>query len=597
MGIPSSLCSRGKIHAVIFYSCATAFLWALMAIPSFAEPPAGYYASTEGKSGGDLKQALHSIIRGHTVIPYSQLDQPLADIWRDPQNAANISLVYSSTSIPASATSWNREHLWPRLRGNTDQSGPDDSDLFHVVPTDIQVNAERGNLPFDFSNSSDPSYRIPAHSFAPQCSRDSDSWQPAPNERGDIARAMFYMDVRYNGSENNTTDLELVSLPPTGSQMGNLNTLLLWHAEDPPDDAERARNDLIHSRYQGNRNPFIDHPEFAESIWGSGVPGDSTNNPLARVEALSGTASESPATQGRFLVSLNQFAAASGVSVFFQMEGAAALDEYSLSGPGVSHDPATGRGSVRIEPGFSQAVVALVPVDDAVAENPEDAVMRLTGGEGCDITPDASSRATIVIRDAPGMPVKWSFEEGTPYPQSLPSNIGEGILSFAGWRGQTNSFGGSTGKSLALVGNSGNGSWIEFQFSMRGWRDLVLEFKTRGTSAGYNTGNWSFSTNGVDFTTLPGVNTASRDSGFVPRRVEFGGFPQLNNAASVTLRYKLSGATMSDGNNRIDELSLSATAYAGSETPLAVSLLNFRSRSSSASNQAPATPPPRPTPR
>lgn len=563
MGSPSRLRSRGKFRAFLFLSVAALFI-ALAACPSSAEPPAGYYDATQDKSGGELKQALHTIIRGHTVIPYASLMQPLREIWRDPDQPDRIRLVYSSTSISANATSWNREHLWPRVRGNADQAGPDDSDLFHVVPTDIEVNAERGNLPFDFSNPADPAYRIPAHSFAPQASRDSDSWQPAPDERGDIARALFYMDVRYNGSEPNTTDLELVSLPPSGPQMGNLNTLLLWHAEDPPDDAERARNDLIHSRYQGNRNPFIDHPEFAAAIWGNGNPGDPLNNPLARAETLSATASERPASPGRFRISLNQFAGPGGVVVRFEISGTASPAEFALAGEGVSYDPATGRGSARIEPGFSRTVLELVPVDDGEPEPAETVILQLTDGDGCDITPDDSSRATVTIRDGPGLPIRWDFEEGLPFPSPLPSNLGEGSISFAGWTGTLNSFGGNSGQSLALVGTNGNGSWIDLRLSMRGWRGLVLNFRTRGTSTGYTTGLWAFSTNGADFTTLPGVNTATTGTTFAARRVDFSAYPQLNNAESVTLRYTLSGASGSAPNNRLDEMTLTATTFDGS---------------------------------
>ena len=198
-------------------------------ILSWAAPPPDTDSPASGQTGGPLKQALHGIIANHTVIPYNSLIAPLTNIWRDPANPSNILLIYSHTSV-SSGSSWNREHLWPRSRGNSDQAGPDDSDLFHVVPSDIAVNAERGSLYFDESDPGDPFYSLPGHSLAPQTSRDSDSWQPPQQERGDIARALFYLDVRYDGQDPLTTDFELVSFPPAGSQMGRLNTLLLWHA-------------------------------------------------------------------------------------------------------------------------------------------------------------------------------------------------------------------------------------------------------------------------------------------------------------------------------------------------------------------------------
>ena len=194
-------------------------VWFYGIILSWAAPPPGYYAAASGQTGGPLKQALHGIVANHTVIPYNSLIAPLTNVWRDPANPSNILLIYSNTSVP-SGSSWNREHLWPRSRGNSEQMGPDDSDLFHVVPSDIAVNAERGSLYFDESDPGDPFYRIPGHPLAPQTSRDSDSWQPPPQERGDIARAMFYLDVRYDGTGSVHHGLRAGILPADGPSNG-----------------------------------------------------------------------------------------------------------------------------------------------------------------------------------------------------------------------------------------------------------------------------------------------------------------------------------------------------------------------------------------
>ena len=531
-----------------------------------AAVPEGYYDNANGLAGGELKQALHEIIRRdhryglptHTVILYGSLFGPLRELWRDPKNPANVLLAYSSPSVPQFSSTWNREHLWPRSRGNTDQFGPDDSDLFHVLPSDTQVNALRSNRYFDWSDPNDPAYIIPASPSAPQASYDSNSWQPAPGERGDIARAMFYMDVRYNGSEAYTTDLELVAFAPVGAQMGNLNTLLLWHAEDPPDDAERARNDLIYANHQGNRNPFIDQPELVTAIWGTGLPGDPLNVPLARVEAVAATASENPSNSARIVVSLNQFAGAGGVTVSFQLSGTANLDEFSLSGDVTAFNLQTGRGTVRVQQGYATGLVIVTPLADGQQENPETLELRLLGGEGSDITPDASSVALVTLRDAPSLPVTWNFNTIAVTDKVLPSNSGEGFLSLSNWSGTVSSFSGRTGNSLALVSNVGNGSWIDFGFSMGGYRDLSLSFWTRGTASGFTTGTWSFSTDGLNFTTYEGLNTASTRTNFISRTVDFSPFSSLNNAGLVILRYTLSGATSTSGNNRIDDLTFSA---------------------------------------
>ena len=83
---------------------------------------------------------------------------------------------------------------------------------------------------------------------------------------------MFYMAVRYEGDKSNEPDLNLIEGNTVSGepQMSKLSTLLAWHAQDPVDHIERARNDKIHDSYQSNRNPFIDHPEWVGSIWSSG---------------------------------------------------------------------------------------------------------------------------------------------------------------------------------------------------------------------------------------------------------------------------------------------------------------------------------------
>lgn len=535
-----------------------------------ADPPPTYYSAATGLTGGPLKQALHGIISNHTVISYGSLVSPLIDVWRDPANSGNILLTYSHTSV-AAGSNWNREHLWPRSRGNSDQSGPDDSDLFHVVPTDVSVNAERGSLYFDESDPGDPAYALPAHALAPQTSRDSDSWQPPPQERGDIARALFYMDVRYDGQEGQTTDLELVSFPPTASQMGRLNTLLLWHAEDPPDAAERARNDKIYASYQHNRNPFIDHPEWVEAIWGVGTPGGTGSRPIARVSAVAASAVEAPSTNATFLVALNQFAGVGGLTVAFTMTGTAGLAEYALSGAGVTYDAATGAGSVLIPANFSSALVTLTPVSDSTTEGAETAVATLAPGNAYTVVPDASATATLTITDAPSLPASWSFD-APPYANPLAANSGVGSISFSGWNGTVTSFTGQVGSALALVGSAGNGSWIDIQISMAGYTNLALSFYTRGTTSGFSSGTWSASTDGVNFTTLSGVNTATQNTTFVQRNVSFASIPGLTNAPNVTLRYTLSGASGSSANNRIDELSITASPIVSGDTQRTVSI-------------------------
>jgi hypothetical protein len=239
----------------------------------------------------------------------------------------------------------------------------------------------------------------------------------------------------------------------------------------------------------------------------------------------------------------------------------------------VSYDPETGFGEVLVQQGYASALILVTPLDDGIEEGPETVVLNLVAGEGYEFTPDASAAATVTLRDTPSLPVFWSFDNVVPTDTILPANLGNGFVSLSGWTGTIDSFGGQQGNSLALVGQAGNGSWVDFHFSMNGYRDLSLSFATRGTSTGFDTGRWSFSIDGTNFTTLAGVNTATRNTNFLTRSVDFSLFASLNNAAEVVVRYTLSGATSNSGNNRIDNLAFSATALVTGEALREVSVL------------------------
>jgi len=229
-------------------------------------PPLNYYVDAADKSGAALKEALHDIIDDHIVKSYSAARTILQVLDADPDNINNVLLAYSGYSVNGtwdSGATWNREHLWPQSRGV--DSGPSNSDLFNLWPCNPGVNSSRGNKWFDNSEENDRNYTFPAHPQAPQSSYDNDSWQPRSSEQGDIARAMFYMDTRYD-------HLSLTNVVTTSSQMGTLSTLIEWHLDDPVDESERRRNHLIFSDYQVNRNPYVDDSEYAMLVYGMPEP-------------------------------------------------------------------------------------------------------------------------------------------------------------------------------------------------------------------------------------------------------------------------------------------------------------------------------------
>lgn len=233
-----------------------------------------YYHYAEGLTGDALKAKLHEIIStGAVQLDDNGEDAAMRELHTDPDNTNNVLTLYNPTSsIPKSAyntaNGWNKEHCWPESRG-LGNDGPDQVDVHNLYAEHTGVNALRGNLYFDESDPSDPGYRNPATNAAPETSMDSDSWEPPPASKGNVARALFYMAVRYDGSEPDTSALSFSDNPTHTNTMGILTNLLLWHVMDPPDDAERARNELIYTKYQHNRNPFIDRPEWVEEIWGT----------------------------------------------------------------------------------------------------------------------------------------------------------------------------------------------------------------------------------------------------------------------------------------------------------------------------------------
>ncbi len=242
----------------------------ILGITGYAQIPAGYYDSAAGLTGEELKTALHNIIDNHTIKTYDEIRYLLDETDRDPNNPNNLILLYKGTSVSNvwdGGTTYNREHVWAKSHGDFGETPPAGSDLHHLRPTDPSVNSSRGEKDFDNGGTQHPE--------ATECNTDFDSWEPRPAVKGDIARMMFYMATRYEGDVAGELDLELVNYTGTsGPIFGKLGTLLEWNEQDPVDDFERNRNEVIYS-YQHNRNPFIDHPEWVALIWN----GDYNNSP------------------------------------------------------------------------------------------------------------------------------------------------------------------------------------------------------------------------------------------------------------------------------------------------------------------------------
>jgi len=239
--------------------------------------PEDYYSSLEGLASPELQQAITDIIAETGVVrehTYSDITTILKDADASPTNSNKIWLLYTEEELRDvyfqgnnnSNVTWNREHVFPRSRGGYFSIKEDDvadginvwvetsvdslrhgnSDAHHLRAADSGTNSSRGNKNYGVGGSF---YNGPDGSQG--------SWH------GDVARSVFYMVLRYTG-------LDVVNGDPESSQglIGDLATLVEWHRQDPPDDFEMHRNNVIYE-WQINRNPFIDDPEMVEYIWGS----------------------------------------------------------------------------------------------------------------------------------------------------------------------------------------------------------------------------------------------------------------------------------------------------------------------------------------
>jgi endonuclease I/methionine-rich copper-binding protein CopC len=254
-----------------------------------------YYAQVNTTGGPEqLRCSLHEIIDGHTVYPYSAGTTDTWDILELADQApglGNENMVldaYKNELYPRAGggnTNYNREHTWPNSLGFGNAALAAYTDTHMLYLTHIGYNSDRGNSPY--VNCSGCTERTTTANFGfgggsgvyPGNSNwfDANGFQVWNHRRGDMARAVMYMAIRYEGkaddeaNDGDIPDLELTdnlglvtitSNTAAKAYMGHMTTLLAWHQADPPDQREIDRNAVVQG-FQGNRNPFIDHPEWA----------------------------------------------------------------------------------------------------------------------------------------------------------------------------------------------------------------------------------------------------------------------------------------------------------------------------------------------
>ncbi len=273
--------------------------------------PDGYYDSLDGLSDTALRQGIQDIIAEEGVVraqTYTEIIDILKEADQNPENSNQVWLVYKEIGRPkldfqltsVSTGKWNREHTYPRSRGGFTSINLDDiydgkdvywnttadslrhgnSDAHALRAADGPENSSRGNQHYG-------QYNGPTGTLG--------------GFKGDVARGVLYMELRYNA-------LSIVNGFPVGTsgQLGDLATLLEWHRNDPPDDFEMNRNNVVYT-WQYNRNPLIDYPDLVEYIWGNNV-GDPWEQPLSvnDEDELSITIYPNPTINRIYLVGINK---------------------------------------------------------------------------------------------------------------------------------------------------------------------------------------------------------------------------------------------------------------------------------------------------
>ncbi|WP_166925739.1 endonuclease [Flavobacterium poyangense] len=276
----------------------SSFLLLIFTIAGFAQIPSGYYNTATG-TGYTLKTQLYNIIKGHTDNGYAGLytTYQTSDVDNFYENDGTVLDMYSENpsgtdpynystgttkrcgNYSVEGDCYNREHIIPQSVFN--EQSPMVSDAHFITPTDGKVNGMRSNYPHGTVSSATYTSKNGGKLGSSSVSGYTGTvFEPINDFKGDIARMYFYFATRY---ENTVAGYNYAMFDGSSNKVFTtafLNTLLAWNAQDPVSAREITRNNAIYAR-QNNRNPYIDHPEYVNQIWGGTAPSGDTQAPTA----------------------------------------------------------------------------------------------------------------------------------------------------------------------------------------------------------------------------------------------------------------------------------------------------------------------------
>lgn len=578
-----------KINFTIFFLCCIIF--------SFAQIPSGYYNDAIGLHGYALKSALAHIIDGHTVYNFGDLqnyyyltdpdperDSLLIDIWGDCRFHPDQT---GSNCYADSCICYDKEHVfsqrWMRP-GSGDYSNDtcaSFSDFHHIFPCDGGINRARGNMSYGEVANPRVQYncgtKYGPNSFTSHYGHDvpnpsSSVFEPTLEYKGDVARALFYMATRYMFEESGfATDQPMTyhaQLRPWAAEM-----LLNWHLLDPVSQKEIDRNNAIYA-LQHNRNPFVDHPELVNMIFGLDTLTDFSEDYVEVVR---------PRVADFEINDVN--------SVTITFDSAMVASTLSntanyIFNHGVSVDEVAVDSSNRITLTLSQPLTVGVYYY-CIVRNVQALNGHFITDTAISFVHGYSANHTVFTG--------WTFDDVTNevlenhWP--LAANYGllhsSGRLYYNGEYGasqftydttssfaysELRNFAGNSGtitgdprpnsdpsKCFAIQNRSANGKHFVLHFSTNNYKNLILTFARRITATGFSQYFYEWSYDGINYQPLTDTlsadpSTLGADYGLCELDLQEADFLELQ--PSVYLRITIDGAYSNYGNVRFDNICL-----------------------------------------
>lgn len=577
----------------------SSFIVFVLAISSiFAQEPTNYYQNAQGKKGRELQQALCQIItNNHFVLDFGSTaaarlmdltpDGYIYDIYSYP--CCQILPETTGTGTTEQCKKYSFEHIFCQTWFNPDSTYncldnnpfPICSDLHHVFPTDHYVNSSyHNNAPYgEVACPRKISQNGTRWGYAnyENCAPEIEGrvvFEPADEFKGDVARALLYVSIRYMMADATfgTSEMTVKSqFKPWALAM-----LKRWAAMDPVSQKEIDRNNLIFSHSQFNRNPLIDHPELIDLIWGS----DSLYNTFGATgpqDAQRPTVTNVTFTDHQVVITFSKD---------MNPTSAENVANYAIS-RGIVVASAT------YNAGTKQVTLTL---SHALTRNMRYAVYidNVTDGDGLYVKPalrqfiHGNYHSNYSFCQLPRTVLAlWTFDNfEAAAPLVVPANTDEGFSNI-----YTNSFiyadgshgssaftdsqlGNNTGdlagdprthavkgKSLTLKTISTNGLSIVFQFSTQNWKEILMTFVDKRSNTGHRMQTWEWSLDGEIYQPLEVENTLSdygsvaASSVWLMREIDMRAL-DVNDKEAVYLRLTVDSATAAAGTCSIDNVVL-----------------------------------------